>query len=288
MTENPLDKYILLFSFVKLAILQGKTVVMCNDIIEAYRIKLFLNKFSLKAFCLAPDMPKNQIGSIIHFFHIGQFDIIIMLHAGYSQRPILKDVQNIVNFDIPATYNSYKESAQLISEENGAVLTLYSPADEKQRETMEHLQKKVLKNYHREDFFKCVPVMWHELNRLKSRVQSVIDTLNNKNVQREKMIEFKKALVSNKSLKAYFEENPEEKEILVNDIAKIKKHSDKNLFKSLAVMPDYVIPENIMAINDEQLSQCTLGVNSVIHGRTNHTKSLSRFQLTMVEPDADC
>jgi hypothetical protein len=33
MTEANLDKYILLFSFVKLAIVQGKTVVMCNDII---------------------------------------------------------------------------------------------------------------------------------------------------------------------------------------------------------------------------------------------------------------
>jgi len=111
MTEHDLDKYILLFSCVKLAILQGKTVIMCNDVIEAYRIKLFLNKFSLKAFVLAPEMPRNQIGSIIHFFHIGQFDILVMLHTGYSSRPILKDVQSIVNFDVPSTYNSYKESA---------------------------------------------------------------------------------------------------------------------------------------------------------------------------------
>lgn len=91
--------------------MQGKTVVICNDIIQAYRIKLFLNRFSLKAFVLAPDMPKNQIGSIIHFFHIGQFDIVIMLHTGYSMRPVLKDVGTIINFDIPSTYNSYKESA---------------------------------------------------------------------------------------------------------------------------------------------------------------------------------
>lgn len=33
MCEANLDKYILLFSFIKLAIVQGKTVVMCNDII---------------------------------------------------------------------------------------------------------------------------------------------------------------------------------------------------------------------------------------------------------------
>ena len=57
--DSNLDKFILLFSFIKLAIVQGKTVVLCNDVVQAYRIKLFLNRFSLKSFVLAPDMPKN-------------------------------------------------------------------------------------------------------------------------------------------------------------------------------------------------------------------------------------
>ena len=34
--------------------------------------------------------------------------------------------------------------------------------------------------------------MWHELNRLKSRVETVINTLSNKTVNNEKVIEFKK------------------------------------------------------------------------------------------------
>lgn len=32
---------------------------MCNDIVQAYRVKLFLNRFQLKCFVLSPDMPKN-------------------------------------------------------------------------------------------------------------------------------------------------------------------------------------------------------------------------------------
>ncbi len=59
MCEANLDKFILLFAMIKLAVVQGKTVIMCNEIVQAYRIKLFLNRFSLKAFVLAPDMPKN-------------------------------------------------------------------------------------------------------------------------------------------------------------------------------------------------------------------------------------
>jgi len=51
------------------------------------------------------------------------------------------------------------------------------------------------------------------------------------------MIEFKKALVSNKSLKSYFEEHPDEKDIIINDISKISRGKHSHLFKNLEVMP---------------------------------------------------
>ena len=56
------------------------------------------------------------------------------------------------------------------------------------------------------------------------------------------MLEFKKQLVSNRALKEYFKTNPEEKEILSNDIKKAHMKNDRYLFRSLDVMPSYVIP----------------------------------------------
>ena len=69
--KTSLDKFILLFSLVKLAMVEGKTLILVKDITQAYRIKFFLQKFSLTSFVIAQDMPKNQVGSILHFFHIG-------------------------------------------------------------------------------------------------------------------------------------------------------------------------------------------------------------------------
>ena len=34
----------------------------------------------MKAFVLSPDMPKEQLSSIVHYFAIGQFDILIALN----------------------------------------------------------------------------------------------------------------------------------------------------------------------------------------------------------------
>jgi ATP-dependent RNA helicase DDX56/DBP9 len=57
--QSHLEKFIILFTFLKLGVLEGKTVIYTNDIIQAYRIKLFLNRFAMKAFVLSPELPKN-------------------------------------------------------------------------------------------------------------------------------------------------------------------------------------------------------------------------------------
>lgn len=56
--------------------------------------------------------------------------------------------------------------------------------------------------------------------KIKSRVEDVVKTLDNKKVKDEKTNEFKKQLISNKRLKEYFKNHPEEKDILMNDISK--------------------------------------------------------------------
>ena len=89
---------------------EGKTLILVNDIVQAYRIKFFLQKFSLTSFVIAQDMPKNQVGSILHFYHVGQFDLLIMLHTGYADRPLVKEVNNVINFDMAPNYNGYKEN----------------------------------------------------------------------------------------------------------------------------------------------------------------------------------
>ena len=128
--KTVLDKYILTFNLIKLAIFEGKTVIMVNDVTQAYRMKYFLAKFSLRSFVLSTDMPKAQISSILHFFNIGQFDLLIMLQKGYSKRPMIKDITNILNFDMPADYNTYKQNGLTITEETGCVLSLVSPEKE--------------------------------------------------------------------------------------------------------------------------------------------------------------
>ena len=88
---------------------------------------------------------------------------------------------------------------------------------------------------------KCIPILWQDLIKIKSRVEDVIRTLDNKTVKQEKINEFKKQLLSSKKLKEYFKEHPSEKEILQSDLQKGLK-DDSFLFKHLDHLPFYAIP----------------------------------------------
>lgn len=88
--------------------------------------------------------------------------------------------------------------------------------------------------------------------KIKSRVEDVVKTLDNKKVKDYKTNEFKKQLLSNKRLKEYFKNNPQEKEILLNDISKTDiTQKDRFMFKHLGYLPSYVLPSQVMAVSPD-------------------------------------
>lgn len=50
----------------------------------------------------------------------------------------------------------------------------------------------MFKNFSRENMLKCIPILWQELMKIKTRVEDVVKTLDNKKVKDYKTNEFKK------------------------------------------------------------------------------------------------
>ena len=80
----------------------------------------------------------------------------------------------------------------MISDEAGTILSLVMANNEEDKDVLHLIQKKFTKNFGEESMLKCLPVMWHEIVRVKSRVESVLNHLTNKTVTAEKVLEFKK------------------------------------------------------------------------------------------------
>lgn len=151
----------------------------------------------------------------------------------------------------------------MIQNEQGCALSFVTPESMWDKgQDIEHLNlihRKLAKNINRTDILKCLPISWSDLCKFKARADGVLATLSSKAVLREKMLEFKQQLVSNKGLKEYFKQNPQEQEILLNDISKARRlRTDTSLFSSLDIIPPYLVPERIFSSEPEETR---IGVN---------------------------
>ncbi|KAF9898730.1 ATP-dependent DNA/RNA helicase [Lobosporangium transversale] len=71
------DKYLILYVLLKLKLLKGKCIIFVNDIERCYRLKLFLEQFSIPSVVLNSELPLNSRVHIVEEFNKGKYDYMI-------------------------------------------------------------------------------------------------------------------------------------------------------------------------------------------------------------------
>ena len=74
-TEN--DKFLIMYVFIKLGLLQGKGLIFVNDVNKCYKLKLFLQQFFISAAVLNAELPVNSRMHILEEYNRGVFDYLI-------------------------------------------------------------------------------------------------------------------------------------------------------------------------------------------------------------------
>eukprot|EP00757_Euglenozoa_sp_SAG-D1_P000935 gene936-1854_t len=70
-------KFILLYSLFRLKKLQGKVLIFVNDIWQGLRLRMFLDKFQVKAALLHKDIPSNARLNLLQQFNDGRLLYVI-------------------------------------------------------------------------------------------------------------------------------------------------------------------------------------------------------------------
>lgn len=55
-----MDKFLLIYVILKLKVIRGKCIIFVNDVDRSYRLKLFLEQFSIKSCVLNSELPLNS------------------------------------------------------------------------------------------------------------------------------------------------------------------------------------------------------------------------------------
>ena len=246
--DQDVQKYLIFYTLVKFNVLKGRTLLFVDTLYEAYKVKIFWEKFYIRWAIMNPESTKINRKSAFRYFHAGQYDILILIRMKYSYKLRTNGIVNVVNFTTPQNIQDYTKAANKLDFENGSVLTLtYSEKsnvhENKEDKYLLNIIKKMKKRYGR-SLLVTLPIDWLEVNKLKSRIDDIHCTLTNKKVKTYMSNEIKKQILSSKKLKEYFNEHGEEKEILKSSIE--SDYSYRYMHKNLDYLPNYLYPKSII------------------------------------------
>jgi len=78
------DKYLILYTLLKLQLVQGKILMFVKSIESAYRMKIFLERFSINSAVLNAELPHASRQNIIQAFNQSLVELLIATDAGFG------------------------------------------------------------------------------------------------------------------------------------------------------------------------------------------------------------
>ncbi|XP_065185560.1 probable ATP-dependent RNA helicase DDX56 [Sycon ciliatum] len=239
------DKFLIMYTLLKLRLLLGKSLIFVNGIDRSYRLKLFLEQFGIKTCVLNSELPQNSRQHVVEQFNRGIYDILIASDEstpdsaadkpgkskkkrargdkefGVARGIDFHGVEAVVNFDFPLTADSYVHRVGRTARgmEAGNALSLVSPSETfRLRKAEKKLQ--VAAGCVAEDaepFVKPYAFKMSEIEGFRYRANDALRSVTKIAIKEARLKEIRAELLNSEKLKSYFEDNPRDLQILRHD-----------------------------------------------------------------------
>ncbi|KAG7322548.1 hypothetical protein KOW79_013894 [Hemibagrus wyckioides] len=269
------DKFLLIYTLLKLGLVRGKTLIFVSSLDRCYRLKLFLEQFSVPACVLNSELPVHSRCHIISQFNQGFYDYIIATDEqgldkptadsqsaknkekkkkkkksktgkdkeyGVSRGVDFQNIANVINFDFPTSVESYihRVGRTARADNKGTALTFVSHSEVLLLEEVES----ALTGDSGNCALKPYGFRMEEIEGFRYRCRDAMRSVTKQAVKEARLKEIKQELLNSEKLKMYFEDNPRDLQLLRHDKdlhpAIIKPHM-KNV-------PEYLIPSTLKSL----------------------------------------
>uniref|UniRef100_A0A8C7UNT7 Probable ATP-dependent RNA helicase DDX56 n=1 Tax=Oncorhynchus mykiss TaxID=8022 RepID=A0A8C7UNT7_ONCMY len=233
------DKFLLIYTLLKLHLVQGKTLVFVGAVERCYRLKLFLEQFSIPTCVLNSELPVHSRCHIITQFNQGFYDYIIATDEqvladptttarrmqggmgskdkeyGVSRGIDFQNVSNVINFDFPTTVESYihRVGRTARADNPGTALTFISHTELPLLAEVED----ALIGDNTECALKPYGFKMEEIEGFRYRCRDAMRSVTKQAVREARLKEIKQELLNSEKLKTYFEDNPRDLQLLRHD-----------------------------------------------------------------------
>lgn len=271
------EKFLLIYTLFKLSLVRGKTIVFVNSIGRCYRLKLFLEQFSIFSCVLNSELPVHSRCHIIGQFNRGIYNYIIATDEhdltnaastdmakkekkhgkgakvkdyeyGVSRGIDFQNVSTVINFDFPLTVDSYIHRVGRTArvDNQGTALTFVSLTEL----PLLHQVEEALTGENMDCALKPYRFHIEEIEGFRYRCKDAMRSVTKQAIKEARLKEIKQELLNSEKLKTYFEDNPRDFQLLRHDKplhpAIVKPHM-KNV-------PDYLIPQTLRRIANPLIS----------------------------------
>ncbi|XP_052147920.1 DEAD-box ATP-dependent RNA helicase 16 [Oryza glaberrima] len=225
------DKMLYILALLKLELIQKKVLIFVNSIDSAFKLRLFLEKFGIRSSVLNAELPQNSRLHIIQ----------------------------VVNYDMPPDPAGYVHRVGRTGRANktGASISLVSPKENGIFEDIENM----LKDVENRDT-SCIspfPLLTkNAVESLRYRAQDVARSVTTRDIKEARRQDIKNEILNSEKLKAHFDENPRDLDLLKHD----KLLSNKEIPAHLRDVPEYLIdPTTKEASNVVKLSRAAMDID---------------------------
>lgn len=268
------DKLLYILALLKLELVQKKALIFVNSIDMGFRLKLFLEQFGIKSAVLNSELPQNSRLHMLEEFNAGLFDYLIAIDDSKPEKvengPIeermanrkrsrkrhkrsfdsefgvvrgidFKNVHTVINFDMPLNPSGYIHRIGRTGRaySTGASVSLVSLSENDVfREIRVALSGGKELDTESTKFISPFPLLTkNAVESLRYRAQDIAQGITKVAVKEARANELRNEILNSERLKAHFEDNPKDLELLKHDKVLSKKQPSSHL----RAVPDYLV-----------------------------------------------
>ncbi|KFK30125.1 hypothetical protein AALP_AA7G220200 [Arabis alpina] len=305
------DKLLHILALLKLEVVQKKILTFVNSIDMGFKLKLFLEKFGIKSAILNGELPQNSRLHIIEQFNAGLFDYLIATDDNNQtkekeeaakgednkenkqnkkrRKPKLdaefgvvrgidfKKVHTVINYDMPLSVTGYihriGRTGRAFS--SGSSVSLVS-SDE--MEGFEEIQDFLAGDKDKDsDIITPFPSLTkNAVESLRYRAEDVAKSVTKISIRESRAQDLRNEIINSEKLKAHFEANPKDLDLLKHD----KPLSKTAPAPHLKDIPEYLVDAKTQEASKRvKLARAAMGGSRRSGGgggRNNANKKRSR------------
>lgn len=257
------EKFLCIYALLKLRILNGKMIIFLNNVDRCYKVKLYLQQFGISSCVLNSELPVASRCNIVKEFNDGRYDIIIAADETFLNKPQahkrnnktlnkrvrdtesgvsrgidFRNVTTIINFDFPTNPHSYIHRVGRTARGNsrGVALNLVNQREADDFTAVEKAVEDVYPN--------GIPRFKFDMKEASSlayRAETARCLVTKDSIREARRREIKAEMFNSAKLKAHFEDNPKDLQVLKHDKS---LHVIKHL-PQLKNVPEYIVPESL-------------------------------------------